>query len=170
LNHPSQPPYLYIMKKQMTNHKKIKTMKATKFLAAAALALIVISAAASNPSTTAAGKVNSPDPNTPPDGNIKYEVLIHAPSNLSLPDIHFFVVLTDGNGRRIAYQQFVPGINTYQFSEAGPVNGTRIVKLVESNINVTYLPFSCNPDVKTGIFRNGVIYKFNLYPTMAMPE
>jgi hypothetical protein len=152
------------MKKENSNLKKPKAMKTMKIFAAAILALVVIGAAAMKPAN-----VNAVGSNIS-SGNIKYVVTIHAPTDLAIPAVHFIVLLTDGNGRRIAYQQAVPGMTKYQFSEIGPVTGTRIVKLVEMHISDVYLNFSCAPDVKTGTFQNGVVYNFNLYPSVALPQ
>ena len=141
-------------------------MKTLKLLSVISFALMVFAASAIKPA-----EVSSMNTATPTPGNIKYQVTIHVPADLSLPNVHFFVVMTDGNGRRIAApQQAVTGINTYYFSELGPVTGTRIARLVEAHISDSYMPFTCNPDVKTGIFKNGYMYDFNLWPSSSLPQ
>ncbi len=137
-----------------------------KFLAIISFALIALGAIATNPSkgnSTKAGQITG--------GNIKYTVTIHVNPELIIPKLHFYLVITDENNRRIADAQQVEfGKWTYQFSETGPVSGTRIARLIQTTADDAYMPYSCGPDVKWGTFRNGITYMFNLYPTREIPQ
>ena len=137
-----------------------------KLLTAISFVLIVLGATAANPTL---GTTNNQGQITP--GNIKNTVTIQVNQEANLPKLHFILFITDENNRHIGGAQLVePGTWKYQFSEQGPVTGIRIAHLVQSTSDDTLMPFSCNPDVKSGTFRNGVVYNFNLYPTRALPE
>ncbi len=139
-------------------------MKTTKILSVLSLVLIAFAASAINPKLSS----NNPQPLT---GNIKYKVVIHANASVSIPTANnFWVVLSDGNGRRIGSTHFEFGIDTYYFSEAGPVSGSRIARVVIESHGGAVSPFYCNPDAKWGTFRNGATYQFNMYPRTSVPD
>jgi hypothetical protein len=141
-------------------------MKTMKILSVISLVLIGLGAAAIKPNQPGQSGISQP-----PGGNIKHQVVLHVSATVSMPAAHFYVVITDGNGRQIARPQLVvPGVVKYYFSEMGPVNGTRIVRLIEKPSGDSFIPYSCEPDAKTGLFRNGVTYIFNLYPSLAQPD
>jgi hypothetical protein len=139
-------------------------MKTVKILSVLSLVLIFATANAIIP-----GDLDSKAPK-PLAGNIKYKVVVHATPDLTMPGSgNYLVVMSDGNGRRIGTQYFIPGVLTYFFSERGPVNGTRVVRIIiETHGGV--VPFYCNPDVKYGTFRDGVTYQFNMYPKTSVPD
>ncbi len=137
-----------------------------KLFAIISFALIVLGANASNPSLNTS---KTPDQTIP--GNIRYSVTIHVTPGVIIPKMHFYVVLTDQNNRRVADAQQVEfGKWTYQFTEMGPVSGIRVAHLIETTADDAFMPYSCSPDIKSGTFRNGVTYMFNLYPTREIPE
>ena len=78
-----------------------------------------------------------------------------------------YVAMTDENGRPVdQVQRFKTGTYTYFFSETGPVQGTRVARLVNDPIVPTTLNFYCAPDAQTGKFLPGDIYVFDLYPSI----
>jgi hypothetical protein len=140
-------------------------MKTLKTIAILSFILIVFAAEAINPVQS-----NSANPQ-PITGNIKYKVVIHVNPSLSVPtSTTFWVVLSDGNGRRIGIQEYVMGVNTYYFSEPGPATGARVARVIIEPHGGAVTPFYCNPDVKYGTFRNGVTYQFNMYPKTSSPD
>ena len=94
---------------------------------------------------------------------ITYKVAVHV-DNHTFPYVrNFFVVLSDENGRAVAPpQQLREGVSEYSFSESGPVKGTRIARLAFGDRPHSDL-FLCKPDGRTGIFRGGETYTFDLY-------
>jgi len=138
-------------------------MKTLRITLAIVLLLFVAGTYAMNPTT--AGPTGH---NEPLFGNIKYQVNLHVNPSIGITCDKFFIVLTDENNRIIDKPQHVEwGVTAYYFSETGPVMGTRIARLYESPVGGPVVPFSCDPDVKTGTFHNGVVYIFNLYPKTA---
>jgi hypothetical protein len=97
----------------------------------------------------------------------RYHVSIHFTNDLSLCNL-YLVEIVDENGRLVnPPQSFRPGISSYFFSERGPVQGTRIAKLV-LNSEIRY--FVCPTEIYTapcslsGTFLVGETYEFDLYP------
>jgi hypothetical protein len=104
-------------------------------------------------------------------GQVHYKVQIHLPKDLPLQTMNIFVAMTDERGILIAPVQAVrPGLSTYDFNEFGPKTGTRTASLIYNPLGTSTFLFYCAPDSKTGIFKNGVTYLFNLYPTINPPE
>ena len=77
------------------------------------------------------------------------------------------VEITDGTSGRVIDQPmpYQQGINTYYFSEAGPVNGVRIARLI--NLSTDQAGDVCFPvsvsDTKSGTFYDGVNYIFDVF-------
>jgi hypothetical protein len=98
---------------------------------------------------------------------IIYQINIHITTDPSFfYGAHFFVVITDENGRLVAPPQ-LSNINKliYTFSEAGPVKGTRVARLVlDPNTDILSDRIIVSPDAKTGVFVPGSVYIFNLWP------
>jgi hypothetical protein len=104
------------------------------------------------------------------NGSIKYQVHVHSSDDISWPLLNIFVVMTDQNGRQVAPAQlFTIGTWTYNFTEAGPVTGTRIARLTTPSEGGQYLSLFPYPDSKTGTFLNGKTYPFDLYPYVPGP-
>ena len=79
--------------------------------------------------------------------------------------------MTNERGILVAPVQAVrPGLFTYDFNESGPKTGTRTASMIFAPLGTAILPFYCAPDSKTGIFKNGATYPFNLYPTLDPPK
>jgi Phr family secreted Rap phosphatase inhibitor len=103
-------------------------------------------------------------PNT--NSNIQYQVNVHPDMRITNNLCPLIVELTDGSGRLIGQPRiYIPGENTYYFFERGPVKGTRMAKLTNMS---GWMPDDVCIDIslsdsKTGVFNNGVDYKFNLF-------
>jgi hypothetical protein len=140
-------------------------MKTMKLIAVIGLVMFCMSAIAASPD-----HVTTPNGGSS-EGFIKYAISIHGPDFYVMPNAHFYVVITDQNGRRIAPPQLVTGLKSiYLFSEQGPVIGSRVARLAEAHDSPSFIPFSCTPDIKSGAFQNGLFYNFNLYPSLAVPQ
>ncbi len=140
-------------------------MKTLKALILLSLGLVFLGASAFNP------RVSDSSSLLPPQGVIKYQVSLYVEQQfITLPGVHFFIILTDEHGRRIGLQQIRPGFQTYFFSEVGPVSGTRIAWLVEGHMDQSFMTFTCAPDVRSGLFLNNLIYNFNLFPQRGESE
>ena len=138
----------------------MKTIAKTLIAAIALLFAMQIAAAPIN-----GGKIVSVN-------EVQYAVRIHA-SQIHSGNIspNFFVMITDGRGKLVAPVQAVrPGLSTYYFSEIGPVSGTRTATMIYDPMGPGVLQFYCAPDSKTGLFKNGVTYSFDLYPTTNPPK
>ena len=105
--------------------------------------------------------------NVPTQTYIQYQVNIHPNWGILHNQCPMFVVLTDGISKRYIgppklYQQ---GINTYYFSEIGPVTGVRTARLFDGSKDqsddVCYAVSLS--DLKTGTFYSGQNYIFDLY-------
>jgi hypothetical protein len=104
-------------------------------------------------------------------GQVHYKVQIHNPKDILFNSGNIYVAITYERGILVAPVQAVrPGLSTYDFNESGPKTGTRTASLIYNPLGTSTLIFSCAPDSKTGIFKNGVTYLFNLYPTINPPE
>jgi hypothetical protein len=104
-------------------------------------------------------------------GQVHYQVQIHNPKDLPFYSGNIYVAMTNERGILVAPVQAVhSGISTYYFNESGPKTGTRTASLIYNPMGTASLPFYCAPDSKTGIFKNGATYLFNLYPTFNPPE
>jgi hypothetical protein len=75
--------------------------------------------------------------------------------------------MLDGNGHLVApARQYIIGVNSYAFSEKGPVTGVRVAVLVRAN----YDNFICTQELITtpaviyGLFLSGKTYFYDLYP------
>ncbi len=139
-------------------------MKTTKILSVISFVLIVLGASAINPDHVS--QVANPSST----GNIKYTVTLHVNAPVFPSYANFYIVLKDGSGQYISRPQKVGSATVFYFSEIGPVRGSRVASLIEVPQEGAYIPFYCNPDIKTGLFRNGVTYMFNLYPSFQQPN
>ncbi|MCX6251242.1 MAG: hypothetical protein NTX61_10885 [Bacteroidetes bacterium] len=138
-------------------------MKTTKTIAALCIAMIFFGL------TALAGK-----PTIKPEvqrGTIKYLVNIHVPVGINIPDVQLFVKITDEHNRLVDLpQQFRFGTVSYVFGEQGPVTGTRIAWIVQSNNDGPKIPLWGNNDIKTGTFLPGHLYQFDIYPGTGKPD
>ena len=104
-------------------------------------------------------------------GQVHYKVQIHLKKALPLNTGNIYVAMTNERGILVAPVQAVrPGLFTYDFNESGPRTGTRTASMIFAPLGTAILPFYCAPDSKTGIFKNGATYPFNLYPTLDPPK
>ena len=98
---------------------------------------------------------------------ITYKVLVHMPDGTPSVLRNVYVVVTDEIGRLIAPAQLlIPGKTVYNFSEPGPVKGSRVAR-ISNGLRPHNEIFVSNEDSKTGIFMGGSTYLFNLY--IALP-
>ena len=137
-------------------------MKTTKTIAALSIAMLLLGFSA------LAGKpAGNPDVQ---NGNLKYAVTIHVPAMITIPNITFYVLVTDGNNHLIdAAQLYTPGQNTYGFSENGPVTGIRIAWIVQANGGAR-LPIYDNNALLKGTFLPDHVYQFDIYPKVGKPN
>jgi len=137
-------------------------MKTTKTIAALSIALILFAF------NTFAGK-----PTGNPDGSlpIKYRVNIHIPAVITVPNVQFYVAVTDKNNHPVApLQPFSFGNMSYAFEENGPVTGIRIAWIVQSSAGGNRIPLWDNNDLQKGTFLPGHVYQFNIYPKVGKPD
>jgi hypothetical protein len=140
-------------------------MKTMKLFSVISLVLFAFAATAAKPESLN-GKSHLPNGTT-----VKHKVVVHTNPSLSLPTTNdFWIVLSDGNGRRIGAAKYDAGVAAYYFSEPGPVTGVRIARVIIVPRGGALSPFFCDPDVKFGTFRNGVTYQFNMYPKTSCPD
>ena len=135
-------------------------MKTTKTIAALSIALILFAF------TAFAGK-----PTGNPDGSIpiKYRVNIHIPAVITVPNVQFYVAVTDKNNHPVApLQPFSFGNMSYAFEENGPVTGIRIAWIVPAGGNG--IPLWDNSDLLKGTFLPGQVYPFDIYPKVGKPN
>jgi hypothetical protein len=138
-------------------------MKTTKFLSVLIFALIFLGV-----NQGFSKKVETP---VSISTSITYEVFIH-PSFTTNPCGAYLVEIVDQNGRLVATaQEYKPGIDKYTFHESipsiqvsQPRRAAMLVPVVFPGDFVCEFPLSTRPDVKTGPFRTGQTYMFNLYP------
>jgi hypothetical protein len=107
--------------------------------------------------------------NLPKSNMIHYVVGIHLQDNQPICGDYLVVVFNEAGQPVAPPQPFVPGLGTYHIFEPGPVmSGTREARfIVDSGLdNECRRPFATEPDVISGNFYNGVIYNFDLYPSV----
>jgi len=105
--------------------------------------------------------------NSTTPGEITYVVNID-PSDAGNLCYTYIVYLRDENGNNIDSRIYMEGIDTYEFHERGPVNGTRSAHLERidySCSNTCHNIFYTPADHIQSDFRNGRIYIFKLYPS-----
>ncbi|MCX6251843.1 MAG: hypothetical protein NTX61_13965 [Bacteroidetes bacterium] len=138
-------------------------MKATKTFLVLSIAMILFGL------TALAGK-----PTIKPEvqrGTIKYLVNIHVPVGINISDVQLYVLITDKHNRKVALpQQFSFETMTYVFFEEGPVTGTRIAWIMQSNNDGPKIQLWGNNDIKTGTFLPGHLYQFDIYPGTGKPD
>lgn len=105
---------------------------------------------------------------------VKYQVDVHysAPPAADLADDNSgyiicggIVVITDEKGRPVApAQALLPGVTSYYFSEAGPVSGSRIARLIKDPHLFCPRPAPSNiiEDMIMGQFSPGPVYRFKV--------
>jgi hypothetical protein len=107
--------------------------------------------------------------NLPKANMVHYVVGIHLQDNQPICGDYLVVVVNEAGQQVAPAQHFVPGLGTYHIYEAGPImNGTRAAKfIIDPGLDeVCRRPFVTQPDVITDNFYNGVIYSFDLYPSV----
>jgi hypothetical protein len=109
--------------------------------------------------------VESPNPIAQVRQDVTYAVNIIHGDHLAGFNCQYYIVVTDERGRAIAPpQQFRPGVWTYTVKELGTVTGTRIAKMVRNTQVICPDALNFAPDSRSGIFKGGATYLFNLVP------
>ena len=98
---------------------------------------------------------------------IQYQVNIHANWAIRHNQCPMIVEITDGPDGKVIQQPMLyqQGINTYYFTEVGPVHGTRVAHLLNlssdqpGNVCITISV----SDTKSGVFYDGSNYIFDVF-------
>jgi hypothetical protein len=136
-------------------------MKTRTLLRALSLGLMIIGMTAAY-----ATPVVSPNPLAQVKGEINYVVNITHGDHLSGFNCQYYIVVTDERGRAVAPpQQFRLGTWSYNIKEkTATMTGTRIAKIVLNTQMICPDALNFAPDSKTGTFKDGATYLFNLVP------
>ena len=136
-------------------------MKTLKFTAALMMIFFFAGLTSAYSTTRNDGK------GTKPAGVVRYQINIHINSDLDLCNA-YLVVLVDGHGNPVAPSQgYVPGVNTYTFTEAASTAGVRGVRMIENSEILHYIcvnELSTAPVFHMGPFMTGQTYSFDLFP------
>ncbi len=100
---------------------------------------------------------------------ISYQVNIHPDNQITHNACPMMVQVTNGSGMLVGQPQlYHNGMNTYYFSEPGPVSGKRMAQLINADEglpdDVCFLVSWW--DSRSGTFYGGETYQFNLYDSM----
>ena len=134
-------------------------MKKIEFIAVLSLALIIF---AGFGTATAQQRSRNDIRSVKKISLIEYVVRVES-SNYLLQTGHFMVVMTDETGRETGPSQMLrTGVSDYNFSEPGPVTGTRIARLIKLPLG----PHSNDipPCIRTGTFLGDTGYLFIIRP------
>jgi hypothetical protein len=104
---------------------------------------------------------------TKPASVVRYQVTIHIPADIDLCSA-YQVLLVDGHGIPVAPPQgFIPGNNTYVFTESASTAGARGVRMIQNSELLHYIcanELNTAPVFHTGPFMTGQTYSFELFP------
>ncbi len=104
---------------------------------------------------------------------IRYQVNVILAAETPLCNT-WMVKIVDGQGRQVApVKPYVSGTTQYEFTERGPVTGTRIALLVKYMFGDHFVcanELFTAPAVLKGTFLNGQTYRFDLFPTTQLPK
>lgn len=99
---------------------------------------------------------------------ITHEVTVSLSADLPLCN-EYLVEIVDGNGNRVSpAKAYRPGVVKYAFYERGPASGVRIARLVlkSSHGQICQFELFATPVIKTGQFKAGEIYRYDLFPQL----
>lgn len=142
----------------------MKTIKATAFLT-----FLVILAANT---IVRSENITTNKPTVSAINNIRYEVSVLLFVRVDLCNT-YLVEVTDESGRPVAPPKvYIPGVQKYVFTEAGPAQGKlRVAMLVmaPNADNECQIHLGAPDDVKIGPFYQGQTYPFTLRPILTAP-
>jgi hypothetical protein len=147
---------------------KTKAMKTANLFSALCLVFVL---AGVNRAYSSDGSTDKPQ--ITKQTNIRYEVNVYLFSRIDLCNT-YLIQVTDETGRLVAPAKiFVPGKQSYIFSETGPATGKLRVAMLVLAPDID--PYVCSthlgarPDVKIGPFVPGQTYPFVLRPILTAP-
>ncbi len=135
-------------------------MKTRNLLRTVSLGLMIIGMTAFY-----ARPAESPNPIGQAKQAVTYVVNVVHGDHLAGYDCMYYILLTNERGQLIApAQAFRLGVWSYTFKETGPVTGTRVAKIVKNPNVICPNAVTFQPDSKSGTFRAGETYTFDLIP------
>jgi hypothetical protein len=108
---------------------------------------------------------------TKPTSAVRYVVNVHIDADVRLCSA-YQIFLVDGHGNQVADPQgYIPGVSSYNFTEAASTAGVRGAMIVVNSQIMHYIcdhELNSTPVFHMGPFMTGQAYTFDLYP-LAQP-